>query len=352
MNRRLLLLTALALALLFGVVTMAPADDVRPAYLGVENSKPDRFYITWKNPLFNGAPLPIEPVFPEGFKRITPITVVRTSDAIVRRWVLSSEGQLLEDQTIVIAGLPATTSDVLFRVKFLDDRIFRTVLKPNAPEVTIPHVEIADEPEESQLYSVLRRVDSARLIVLLVAVGLLGALPASRKKGVLFCSVALILGASFGYVVGQVPAGEYFARSVIPSEEKTSGILHGLLLNIYRSFSYGYDEAVYDQMAKSVSGDLLATVYLQARNAMQIDEEEGKAQAFVDRLDIREIDSISAVDGGGFSVIAGWDVYGSVNHWEHIHYRCNAYQARLILIPDGKYWKITGFELLDEKRIL
>jgi hypothetical protein len=198
----------------------------------------------------------------------------------------------------------------------------------------------------------VRRIDSGRLIVLLVAVGLLGALPASRKKGVVLCSAALIIGASFGYVAGQIPVGEYFAAKAAPSEEKTRQILRGLLLNVYRSFSYGYDEAVYDQMAKSVSGDLLATVYLQARNAMQVDEDGGKAQAFVDRLDIRELDSITKTDGEGFSVVASWDVYGSVNHWEHIHYRCNAYQAKLTLIPEGKYWKITGFELLDEKRIL
>ena len=85
---------------------------------------------------------------------------------------------------------------------------------------------------------------------------------------------------------------------------------------------------------------------------MTVDEEEERAQAFVDRLDIREIGSISATKGGGFSVTASWDVYGSVNHWEHIHYRCNTYKARLTLMPEEKYWKITGFVLLDEKRIM
>ena len=148
-----------------------------------------------------------------------------------------------------------------------------------------------------------------------------------------------------------MPVGEYLAASSVPSEEKASRILQGLLLNVYRSFSYGQDEAVYDQMARSVSGELLTAVYLQNRNAMRIDG-EAKAQTYVDRLDIREVASITGTDGGGFSVIASWDVYGSVNHWEHIHYRCNAYQARLTLMSDGKYWKITGFELLDEKRIL
>jgi hypothetical protein len=279
------------------------------------------------------------------------VTAVKTPDSIVRNLVLSSEGQSLEGKEVIIAGLPSTSSDVLFRVKFHDGRIFRTILKPNAPQVTIPLSESVEEPKESALHNILQRADSGRLFILLILVGVLGALPASRKRGVVLCSAALILGASCGYVVGQVPVREYFAGSSVPSEEKTRRILQGLLLNVYRSFSYGQDEAVYDQMARSVSGELLTTVYLQSRNAMQI-EGEGKAQAYVDRLDIREVDSITDTDGGGFSVIASWDVYGSVNHWEHIHYRCNTYKASLILMPDGEYWKITGFELLDEKRIM
>ncbi len=120
---------------------------------------------------------------------------------------------------------------------------------------------------------------------------------------------------------------------------------------MYRSFSYSNEEAVYDQMSKSVSGDLLTAVYLQNRNVMRIDEED-QAKVYVDRLDIREIESLSAIEGKGFSALVSWDVYGSVNHWEHIHYRCNSYKAKLTLMPKGKYWVITNFGLIDEERII
>ncbi len=286
---------AIVCALLLCVTTTVRADDVRPAYLGVENSKPDRFYVTWKNPLINGAPLRIEPVFPDDFKRISPVTAIKTPDSIIRNWVLSSEGQSLEGKEVIIAGLPSTSSDVLFRVKFHDGRIFRTILKPNAPQVTIPLSESVAEPKESALHNILQRADSGRLFILLILVGVLGAFPVSRKRGVVFCSIALILGSSCGYLVGQMPVGEYLAASSVPSEEKASRILQGLLLNVYRSFSYGQDEAVYDQMARSVSGELLTAVYLQNRNAMRIDG-EAKAQTYVDRLDIREVASITGTD--------------------------------------------------------
>ena len=49
-------------ALVLGFCGPAWADNVRPAYLGIENHKEGRFKITWKNPLKNGAPLPIAPL--------------------------------------------------------------------------------------------------------------------------------------------------------------------------------------------------------------------------------------------------------------------------------------------------
>jgi hypothetical protein len=120
---------------------------------------------------------------------------------------------------------------------------------------------------------------------------------------------------------------------------------------MYRSFSYSDEEAAYDRMSRSVAGELLTTVYLQNRNVMRIDEED-QAKVYVDRLDIRETESLAAAPGDGFSAVVTWDVYGSVNHWEHIHYRCNSYTARITLMPKGKYWIITQFGLIDEKRII
>ncbi len=325
------------------------ADNVRPAYLGIENHKDGRFKITWKNPLKNGMPLPIAPILPSGFKKISPRTVTKTPDAVIHKWVVSAEGQALEGKTIVIDGLEATSSDVLLRIKFLDGKILRSILRPTEPTIT---VQLSQKSAQTPLiYKIFHRIDSWRLIILLLLVGAMGISPSARKRGVAFCSIALILGALSGYMIGNAPIREAFAFSSVPNEEKTSQILHGLLLNIYRSFSYSSEDAVYDRMSKSVSGDLLTAVYLQNRNAMRI-EEEDQAKVYVDRLDIREVESLSAVEGGGFSALVRWDVYGSVNHWEHIHYRCNSYKAKITLMPKGKYWIITDFGLLDEERII
>jgi hypothetical protein len=337
--------------MLLFAVSHARADNVRPAYLGIENHKEGRFTVTWKNPLKNGAPLPIAPVLPEDFKKISPRTVTKTADAIIHKWVVSSEGRELEGETIAIEGLKSTASDVLLRIKFQNGKIFRSVLRPNEPRVTVQLSEQNQAGQTELTTKILNRIDSWRFLILLLFVLVLALIPAVRKRGALLCSLALILGSLSGYMIGNVQIKRAFAFSSVPSEEKTSQILQGLLLNMYRSFSYSNEEAAYDRMSRSVSGDLLTDVYLQNRNVMRIDEED-QAKVFVDRLDIREIESLAAASGDGFSAVVRWDVYGSVNHWEHIHYRCNSYKAKITLMPKGKYWIITHFGLIDEERVI
>jgi hypothetical protein len=337
--------------LILSISGTAWADNVRPAYLGIENHKEGRLRITWKNPLKSGMPLPIAPVLPEGFKKISPRTVTKTADAVIHKWVVSTEGQVLEGQVIAIKGLEATASDVLLRIKFQDGKIFRSVLRPNEPNVTVQLSQKKQAVWASIGNKILHRIDSWRFIILLLFVGVAGFFPTVRRHGVVLCSIALILGSVSGYLIGIVPIKQVFGFNTIPSEERTSQILQGLLLNVYRSFGYNDEEAVYNQLSRSVSGDLLTAVYLQNRNVMRIDEED-RAKVYVDRLDIREVGSLSGVKGDGFSALVRWDVYGSVNHRKHIHYRCNSYKAKITLMPKGKYWIITHFSLIDEKRII
>ena len=42
---------------------------------------------------------------------------------------------------------------------------------------------------------------------------------------------------------------------------------------------------------------------------------------------------------------------GSVGHWGHIHFRENQYEANISVEPVDGAWKISGLELLEEKRI-
>ena len=53
----------------------------------------------------------------------------------------------------------------------------------------------------------------------------------------------------------------------------------------------------------------------------------------------------------GFLFHAKWTAMGTVGHWGHIHMRKNQYDANITVEPVEGAWKITGLELLEEKRI-
>ena len=77
-----------------------------------------------------------------------------------------------------------------------------------------------------------------------------------------------------------------------------------------------------------------------------------EAMASIHQLDIKSIDSMAPERDGSISIAANWDVYGSVHHQKHVHYRCNTYTAEVIIKPTENYWKLVNIQLLDEQRVL
>jgi hypothetical protein len=136
-----------------------------------------------------------------------------------------------------------------------------------------------------------------------------------------------------------------------PSTERTSVILDGLLTNVYRSFDVRDENRVYDRLAMSVTGDQLAQVYLENRQALEL-ENRGGARANVDEVEVLGINGVKASEDGGFVADAVWIVSGSVNHFGHTHYRRNKNHALVTFVRDGDAWKIRDIELIEEKRLL
>ncbi|MFC1657274.1 hypothetical protein ACFL2P_01705 [Candidatus Moduliflexota bacterium] len=160
----------------------------------------------------------------------------------------------------------------------------------------------------------------------------------------------LVIGMIALFPVMQVPVGSS-ARASHMSEDDSRVIVLSLLKNVYRAFDFREEEDVYDKLAISVSGDLLTDVYLQSRQSMII-EQAGGAQAKVKEVDVLETEVKEySKQKGALDIKTKWTATGSVGHWGHIHTRQNVYDAILTLaVADGS-WKITGIELLEEKRI-
>jgi len=128
-------------------------------------------------------------------------------------------------------------------------------------------------------------------------------------------------------------------------------LLESLLKNIYRSFDFREEDDVYDRLTTSVSGDLLSKVYLQNRKSLVVTQ-AGGARARVSEINILDV-QVSPSGGSpmGLAFHATWTAQGTVGHWGHIHTRKNQYEANILVEPVDGVWKITGLELLDEKRI-
>jgi hypothetical protein len=136
-----------------------------------------------------------------------------------------------------------------------------------------------------------------------------------------------------------------------PSKAEAAVVADDLLTNVYRAFDLRDESAIYDRLNLAVTGGKLEEVYLENRRALEL-ENRGGARARVDEVEVLEVRSVHREEGGGFRVEAAWTVSGSVNHFGHVHYRQNRYEAALHIIAVEGAWKIAGIELIDEKRLL
>jgi hypothetical protein len=108
---------------------------------------------------------------------------------------------------------------------------------------------------------------------------------------------------------------------------------------------------VYDKLAISASGDLLADLYLQNRKSFEV-KRAGGAQAKVKEVEILDV-AVESNSGSeqAIDLTSKWTAMGTVGHWGHIHTRKNHYEAVVTIEPVDGAWKIAGLELLEEKRI-
>jgi hypothetical protein len=151
------------------------------------------------------------------------------------------------------------------------------------------------------------------------------------------------------------PAGRWSLLNLggrsIPASSRLAQDLPLLLLqNVYRSFDYRAEEQIYAVLEKSVAGDLLTRIYLETLRFLRL-ENQGGVRAKVSQVQLVSSALLPQRVPDGFVVQCRWRVDGSVGHWGHVHQRRNQYDANLtVQAVDGK-WKITGLELLDQRRL-
>jgi hypothetical protein len=125
--------------------------------------------------------------------------------------------------------------------------------------------------------------------------------------------------------------------------------------NIYRAFDHRDESVVYDVLALSLYGDLLADLYLQVKRGLEMKEQGGiVSRAGEVTMETCAVEPSGAPEAGipaGFEARATWIVTGTVEHWGHVHARTNRYSATFAVEPRSGAWKITSMDGLEQTRV-
>lgn len=108
----------------------AAAHEVRPAFLEITEIEPERFSVIWKQPVLADRRLAIDPVLPDECTATADGLPEHTGSALIQRWQADCA---LRSGTLAIAGLPATLTDVMVRLAYLDGTNSSRILRPAEP---------------------------------------------------------------------------------------------------------------------------------------------------------------------------------------------------------------------------
>src|ERR1039457_2696537 len=121
------------------LVTLAPsvfAHEVRPAYLELRQTGTETYNALWKVPGQGDLRLGLYVELPAGCTTVTEPRSTMANSAYSERWTVKCVGGL-SGGTIRIAGLSATTVDVLVRLERLDGSTQVTRLTPSSPSFVV-----------------------------------------------------------------------------------------------------------------------------------------------------------------------------------------------------------------------
>jgi hydrogenase/urease accessory protein HupE len=128
---RMRVITTLVLLL---TASWATAHEVRPAYLEITETAPQRFDVVWKQPALADRRLAIDVVLPEGCGKDEAAVPQHTGAALIERWQSHCS---MRAGVVHIEGLSATLTDTLVRVTYLDGRTLSRILRPSSASLDL-----------------------------------------------------------------------------------------------------------------------------------------------------------------------------------------------------------------------
>jgi hydrogenase/urease accessory protein HupE len=121
---------------LFWACATAQAHELRPAFLGMEETSPNVFGVLWKVPAAGNMRLPLDLELPATCtERAVPTREIE-NNFLITRWTADCDGGL-RGHDIAVAGLRTTLTDVLVRIGYADGTSEVSRLTPEHPRFTV-----------------------------------------------------------------------------------------------------------------------------------------------------------------------------------------------------------------------
>lgn len=122
--------------MLFG--DQAIPHEVRPAYLQINESAPNRFDILWKQPSMGTLALHLDPMLSNGLFDVPSDEEYTNGSFVIRRWTGEALARdAFDGATLRIEGLKHTLTNVLVVITFANGQMIQTVLTPRSPAFAI-----------------------------------------------------------------------------------------------------------------------------------------------------------------------------------------------------------------------
>ena len=196
------------------------AHEVRPAYLEIRETAPQTYDVLWKVPgRGENLRLGLYVEFPADTRNVTEPLASMADGIFAQRWTVKRAGGLAGG-TINIAGLRATSTDVLVRVEHLDGTTQVTRLTPAEPSFTVaatPNaLEVAHTFTILGIEHILTGIDHLLFVLALIIITRGGwTLVKTVTAFTLSHSITLTL-ATLGYVhIPQAPVEAVIALSIV-----------------------------------------------------------------------------------------------------------------------------------------
>ena len=136
--------------ILFCLVNLAFADEIRPGYLELKENSPNTFSVLWKVPAKGIKKLSLHAQLPDNCIDKTPQISRLVNAAYIQNWMIVCEGGL-QNKTISISGLDTTNTDVLLHLELSNgvshtaqltpsDRFYKIPLEASTLQVAITYI--------------------------------------------------------------------------------------------------------------------------------------------------------------------------------------------------------------------